>query len=87
MSGWASSILTIVTCDRCKGETRYDTHADRRWQTDWASVWPATIAPYGDRPPISGSANIVCDRCLTDAEREQLAETRLCLQYDETFPF
>jgi hypothetical protein len=50
---------------------------------------PATITPYGDRLPRRGSEAIVCiacDRCLTDAEREQLAETRRCLQYDETFP-
>jgi hypothetical protein len=44
-------------------------------------------APFGNRPPISGSESIICDSCLTDAERKQLAETRLCLQYGEAFPF
>jgi hypothetical protein len=79
--------LTIVTCDRCNSETRYDASTDRRWQADWASTRPATIVPYGERPPRSTAESIICASCLTDAEREQLEQTRLCLQYDEQFPF
>jgi hypothetical protein len=78
--------LTIVTCDRCKGETRYDTHDERDWRVDWAWLSPATITPYGERPPHRGRESLICDRCLTDDEREQLTETRMRVQSDETFP-
>jgi hypothetical protein len=76
--------LTIVTCDRCKGETRYDSYADR-WRAEWTSAWPASIAPYGEHPPRSAAESIICASCLTDTEREQLKETLIRLQADETF--
>ena len=79
--------VTIMTCDRCDKESRYDSYGDRGWESDWASLVPATVAPLGYGSPISSSKGIICESCLTDAERKQLAETHVRLQYDEAFPF
>jgi hypothetical protein len=79
--------LTIVTCDRCKSEFRYDSCRDRDWYTDWASLWPARIASYGGRPAMSAAEVIVCADCLTDVERGQLAESRVRLQVEAEIPF
>jgi hypothetical protein len=77
--------LTVVTCDRCKRESRYDSRGDERWRSDWADLWPATVAPYGELYLYGGARDVVCADCLTDAEREQLAETRQRVQ--EVPPF
>jgi hypothetical protein len=77
--------VTIVTCDRCKRETRYDSTSDPYLGHEWAWLSPATVTPYGHHPPHRGTEGLICASCLTDAEREQLERTSAKLQYDETF--
>ena len=76
--------LTIVTCDRCKTEARYDAADGHRW--DWTSryavAWPAEVTPYtgdySEQHALAGA--LVCSDCLTDAEREQLPVTAHSLE-------
>jgi hypothetical protein len=76
-------VLTIMTCDRCGKEQRFDNtegdfdpHEVREFQADWASEWPATVAPYGWYPYRGHSTRHVCEGCLTDAEREEIVMHR-----------
>src|SRR5215472_16082683 len=58
--GMTLKYQTVVTCDRCDGETRYDSRDKRRWEAEWASAYPATVVPYGARPPLSAAESMIC---------------------------
>jgi hypothetical protein len=79
--------LTVVTCDRCKREERYERDD---WEgasaPDWAVYWPEAVTPAMVTPIFLGAAyepvverrpfGVVCADCLTEAERQQLTERR-----------
>jgi hypothetical protein len=80
--------VTVITCDRCGVESRYEgwgCDEEQRFRIEWAAFWPTTVTPVRDRPPWS-SKLLVCPGCLTDTEKEQLVEVVRDLQVEEEIP-
>ena len=82
--------LTLVTCERCSKEARYDargydSEAEQALQSEWALCWPTSVTPVRALP-THGMETLVCRDCLTDAEMTQLTERRLAFE-DEAVPF
>lgn len=83
--------LTIVICDRCKTEARFeaDGPGEPQWWLNYALAWPAHVTPYtGWRETLQDvlPSVMVCSDCLTDEEREQATEMRLHWQASGHMP-
>jgi hypothetical protein len=71
---------TVVTCDRCGTDRSLDGYVgwERTEQLDgYAHVWPLAVVAWGYGYPELGPDTVVCGDCLTEAEREQLEQSRL----------
>jgi ribosomal protein L37E len=63
--------VTIVTCARCGESRSYDDNRRTQIACEWVWHWQSRVTIWhGERPMPS----IVCEQCITDAERAKLVE-------------
>ena len=71
---------TIVTCDRCLTEKRYDHQRSsvlsEELRSEWAYFWPASVSQVNGSPNATVEPQTICHDCLTEDELAELTRQR-----------